>query len=495
MFFSRAKRKRTERANDVTNWDLDTPLLNLGSDEFWTIRDALEGTLVLGATGSGKSSGSGCAIASAMIAAGFGGIVLTAKSDERRVWEGYCRAAGRESDLRIFGPDAALRFNFLDYERTRGGAGAGLTENIVQLFSTVLEVASRDRSGGRDDEGYWRRAMKQLIRNCVDLLMLAGDTISVPNLYSLVVSAPTSLPLLASAEWRARSACYRWLGAAEGRAATPRQKRDFNLVADYFTVEFPSLSDKTRSVIVSTFTSLVDVLNRGVLRDLFSADTNVTPEDAEHGRILLIDLPVKEFAEVGQIAQVIWKYAFQRAIERRDVSASSRPVFLWADEAHHFLTSYDQLHQTTCRAARVVTAYLSQNVGNFHAALGEADAGEAHANSLFGNLNTKFFHANGDPETNQWASSLIGRCRQMMTNGSSSRESDLWSSMAGFEHAGQHSAGFNEVYEFEVQPGEFTRLRTGGPKNGNLVDAIVVRNGRVFHSTNRVWIPVTFRQG
>ncbi|MEJ0044535.1 MAG: hypothetical protein WDM81_20965 [Rhizomicrobium sp.] len=38
-------------------------------------------------------------------------------------------------------------------------------------------------------------------------------------------------------------------------------------------------------------------------------------------------------------------------------------------------------------------------------------------------------------------------------------------------------------------------LRTGGPANDNLVDAICVRANRQFVSTGACWTLVTFKQG
>ncbi len=393
---------------------LSWPLLHWSRDDVWRIRDACEGTVVLGPTGTGKSSGSGRALALSMLNAGFGGLVLTVKPDERAVWEEYCRAANRLDDLVRFGPDAEYRFNFLDDEMTRKGSGAGLTENIVNLLSTVLEVAERNSTGGggREDEGYWKRANRQLCRNVVDLLALAKGRITIPELYRVVVSAPTSLPI--SAEFKERSFCMQCLVEADKRPKTQRQLGDFEIVADYFMLEFPGLSDKTRSVIVSTFTSMVDVLNRGILAELYSGKTNITPQAAQDGKIILIDLPVKEYGEVGQFAQVLWKYAFQRSIERRNVDENGRPVFLWADEAQYFLTSYDHSFQQTCRAARVATVALSQSYSNFVAVLGGGEKGRAEADSLLGNLCTKIVHAvGGDPVTREradrWASGATAR--------------------------------------------------------------------------------------
>ncbi len=494
---------RNARSPHVANrrlWDLEQSLWQWTRRDAWTLRNALEGTLILGATGSGKSSGSGRTLALAMLRAGFGGLVLTAKPDEARLWADYCREAGRSADLVTFNAQNEFRFNFLDHELQRAGSGAGLTENLVNLFATVLEVADRNTGGGsgREDEGYWKRANRQLCRNAVDALVLAKGRLTIPDLYRLVVSAPTSPEQFKSPEWKERSFCLHCLAEADKRPKSLAQQADFELVADYFMLEFPQLSDKTRSVIVSTFTSMVDVLNRGVLRELFCTSTNVQPEDAAQGRILVIDLPVKEFAEVGQFAQVLWKYAFQRTLERRSIADSPRPVFLWADEAQHFVTSYDMQFQTTCRAARVATVLLSQNYSNFVAALGGSEKGRAETDSLLANLNTKLLHANGDPVTNEWAAQLIGRSRQFLANSSSNQNPESLAMTSVGLHwpmpASSSSAGFSETYEYELQPREFSLLRTGGPANCGIVDAVLFQSGRIFQASGRTWLPVAFQQ-
>jgi hypothetical protein len=103
---------------------------------------------ILGATGSGKSSGSGQALAKAFMESNLGGLVLTAKNDEVLSWKRFAKAAGRESELLIVGPDSPHRFNFLRYELKRPGTGAGHTENLVNLFCSVLEAAERKQGQG-----------------------------------------------------------------------------------------------------------------------------------------------------------------------------------------------------------------------------------------------------------------------------------------------------------------------------------------------------------
>ena len=62
--------------------NLDAPLLRLSHKDVFTLRDACQGVHVFGGIGSGKTSGSGKALASAYLRAGFGGLVLCAKPDE-----------------------------------------------------------------------------------------------------------------------------------------------------------------------------------------------------------------------------------------------------------------------------------------------------------------------------------------------------------------------------------------------------------------------------
>ena len=119
-------------------YSLDEPLLWF-SNYPWRIRDALEGTAILGDTGSGKTSGSGKAMARAMLNAGFGGLVLCKKIDESKDWIRLAEECGRQEQLMIVNPRSGWRFNFLDYSFRRRGEGAGFVENAVQLFMSVIE--------------------------------------------------------------------------------------------------------------------------------------------------------------------------------------------------------------------------------------------------------------------------------------------------------------------------------------------------------------------
>ncbi len=244
--------------------------------------------------------------------------------------------------------------------------------------------------------------------------------------------------------------------------------------------EFPGLANETRSAIVSIFTSMADCFLRGVLRKLFCTDETFTPEDAFKGKIIVLNLPVKEYNELGQFAQVLFKFMFQRAVERRVPAGITRkqaeqiirPVFIWADESQFFVNSYDALFQSTARASRACTVYLTQNLPSYFSAFSGANS-RSEAEAFLGNLQTKIFHANGDPTTNNWAAESIGRTRQMNFYGGVSEAANR-SGAGGLNQ----SAGSSQVLEYLVQPQEFTMLRTGGEECDFEIESIIFQGGR-----------------
>lgn len=488
-------RRRQNTVQSTGRWDLSTPIIRLPCGESISLGRALCGVFIAGQTGSAKTTSSGSLVSESLLRTGFGGLVLSVKH-ERPMWERLCRDTNREDDLVIFDSSGELRFNPIDFEVRRKGAGAGLTENILQFLMTLLDVGGRSsgRSDGRDDSAYWKNACKQMLRAAIDLLILATGGVNIPDLYRVIISAAGSREEVLSEAWRSQSFNFQCLNEADKRVTTGRERRDLKLVADYFLGEFPALSEKTRSIIVSTFTSLIDCMQRGVLRDLFCEDSTITPDAIEAGKIVVIDIPIQEFGQVGLIANLVWKLAFQRSIERRAVTNDTRPVFLWADEGHFFLHEDDSLFQSTCRGARVASVLITQNIPNLDVALSGGDAGRAQAESLLANFGTLIFHCNTCSRTNEFASGLIGRTVQILANGHTSHQPEDWTMAAlGLSRTPQTSGGFSEHWEYAVQPAEFTRLRTGGAGCWEA-DAIVVQSGTTFRDTGRIWAPMTFRQ-
>lgn len=461
-------------------WELDAPLLYFSEhpDDAWRIRDACEGTQIFGATGSGKTSGSGRALARAFLQNDFGGLVLCAKTDEPELWFRYAAETGRRADLIQLSRE---QFNFLHYEANRPGAGAGQTENLVTLFMQVAEIANQ-RHGYATADLYWERAVKQLLRNAVDLLAIARGAVTLPELFEIIRTAPQDADEARNETWQKESPCFNYIQqAATNAAENPDVQPEYQMTAKYWLEEFPRMDNRPRSSIVSLFTTLADSFLRGKLRKLFSSETTVIPDQTTLGKIIVVDLPVKEWSELGQYAGVLMKFMTQKALERRPAN-DTRPVFIWADEAHFFTTAYDQIFQTTARAARACTVYLTQNYSNYLSALG-GESARPKVDSLLGNLQTKIFHQNGDTATNNWAAEAIGR--RLQYRFSSSRTHGFQSSSS--------TESEQQVIELEVQPREFTTLWKGGPQYECHVQAIVFQSGRRW-SHGRTWKHVLFPQ-
>jgi hypothetical protein len=459
-----------------------TLIRDWGGGQGFRLADAVTGVSVFGATGSGKTSGPAKHLALGYLAHDFGGLVLCSKKEERRQWQQWAADTGREDDLIIVDAGGTWRFNFLNWEAARAGGGGGLTINIVALLDEISgAIASGGGGGGGDvtDGKFFDDALHHMNTNLVDLPLLAGYEVSLPLLRDILNTAPLSAPEAKSEEWRSASTCAAIIAAADQatKGGDPDIRADFEECRTYWEVEFPNLSDRTRSIVILSFSMLVRPLITRPLRRLFSADTNVTPECAFEGKVIVIDLPVQEFRLAGRIANLAWKYCFQVAVMRRAQPAGGylRPVFLWADEAQNFVTEFDAEYQAVARSAAGCTVYLTQNRESYRRVLGNNDA----VDSLLGNLQAKFFCQNSG-ETNEWAARLLGE-----------RWLDVLSTNVGQSHsetaqgnAPSMSGGVSrsEQRRYFVEPSRFTTLLRGGGANNFQVQTIVYNGGYQFRS-------------
>lgn len=450
-----------------------TVLVEWGKHSCFRIADALTGVSVLGATGSGKTSGPAKSLAYAYLAAGFGGLVLCAKAEERRMWEKWVAAAGRSNDLIIVNVSGRHRFNFLDWEASRAGDGGGLTINIVALLDEI-GGAIAGATGQNESDRFWRDALHHLNTNLVDLPLFAGLPVSLPLMRSIATTAPQSMDEANDPKWQQASTCAAILREADEktREADDDTRADFEECRNYWQMEYPALSEKTRSIITLSFSMLARPFVTRPLRKLFATDTTLTPEDTFNGKIIVIDLPVQEFRLAGRVANLAWKYCFQVAVLRRTPPTTPgsylRPVFLWADESQNFVTFRDAEYQAVARSAGGCTVYLTQNRESYRRVLGNNDA----VDSLLGNLQAMFFCQNAG-ETNEWAAKLLGQHWLEVTSTNVGTR---------VEKENQVNAGVTRAQQrrFFIEPATFTTLKRGGERNGFLVEAVVYNGGNPF---------------
>jgi hypothetical protein len=159
----------------------------------FTIRDLVRSVAIFGATGSGKSSGSGYQIAKALVSntgrrhrnewgdygGQIGGLILASKPEDRDFWQAIFRKAGRLNDLVIFNPQSQWRFNFIDYVQQCGGDTRDITKAIMVIGETL------ERGDNPNQEKFWGEQNRRMIHNAVEVIRLAKGQVTAPDLQRL----------------------------------------------------------------------------------------------------------------------------------------------------------------------------------------------------------------------------------------------------------------------------------------------------------------------
>ena len=466
---------------------LDAVLLHWTDADPFTVRDLLNGGVaIFGRTGSGKTSSSGKALGRGVVGLGnSGGLILAAKPEDRAMWEGIFTAAGRGNDLLVFSPEHPLRFNFLDYEMRAGGHTRNLTKVITVIGETLR---SADTTAGENAD-FWQREQERMIFNAVEVVKLATGKVSAPELQKFISTAAMSQGVIGTAEWQAgfHNQC---LKAAFERRKTATEQHDFDLAKEYWLGEFPSMADKTRSSILTGVMGILHTFNTGVVRDLVSGTTNVTPDDLFAGKWVLVDMAPAEWGDIGNFVAAGWKYLTQKAVLRRHANEADPITVIWCDEAQQFLNSHDAHYVAQCRSHRGCMVCLTQSLHSYYAAL-KGEAGRHQADALLTNFHHKLFHALGDVQTAEWASGLVGKSLQTFIGGSMAPSDNLLDELYG---ASKYTGSFSQHYEKILQDNVFLGgMRTGGKDNGLLCDCIVIRSGEPF-SNRQNWQWTTFSQ-
>ena len=149
----------------------------------WTARDCCEGVLVLGRTGSGKTSGPMLALVERLLDVGGGMLTCIKPSDKER----YLRLAAGEPGVVMDATPASHRLNFCD-ALLQGVEADDATRSMILAagLDEFAQVADRERRGGGDDSGFWDAQRGRLAQEGFALIPAAGEKPSVPLLLRVV---------------------------------------------------------------------------------------------------------------------------------------------------------------------------------------------------------------------------------------------------------------------------------------------------------------------
>lgn len=511
--------EKTKAVQQVAGYPLalNDTLLPLGGGSHFTLGDALEHVLVTGGTGSGKTSGPLKAFLMAYLRAGFGGLVLTTKEDDCARVMALARECGREQDVIIVNPHTMHRFNFLNYEFSRSGRGAGLVDNAVALLMEAVE--NRSEGGSRNSsDAYWTEGVRRLLRHAMETLLAAGHKVSMWGIKDIVDGMPFFNDTTNRPEYPEGSFLLECLEQAKQRGGQIRH------LEQYWLREMCRKgSERQVAGIVSTFTGMCDPFLYGVVADLFASDAQdfYAPDLCRVGLIVVIDLPVSEFGEVGRTAQLIMKKTFiDELLRRQGLQPGEVPCFLLCDEYQFLATNSDAKLLQAGRSSYAGALVATQNINNLYAAMGDSANAQSKAHASISNFQTLAFCQNGDKFTNEWAAETIGRTIVRRANmNTSNSTSESWgkntgysrgysSSAQGGSHSRNHSAGrsynystsqgdssgWSEQEAFQVMPVTFTQLASGGQHNRYQVQTIIFKPGKHFPPRGLPYMGVTFDQ-
>lgn len=455
---------------------LDEPIIKFNNQDYLSFRALTRGVFITGSTGSGKSSSSGALLRRSFLRLNMGGLVCCVKEDEYHEWKAEVIAAGRKKDLVVFSPDNPWRFNFLEYEATRANGG-GEIYNIVNLLMNIYQMGQEQKSSKGEDR-FWDSALKRLLNMAVSTIMCAGERLTIDHLYDVVSSAPDSLAEVNNEKWREESDCFYCIAKAKNEPNLSHTEEDKRLIVElerYWLKQFAGLDERTRSNIIESFYGLIDPFRRGLLRELFCTETNCPPEVVFQNKIVILNVPVTKYLQLGSYVQSVYRLMFEQSAERRTVNNNTLPVFLWIDEVQKVIQPFDSLFLTTARSSRVVTVFITQNISNLYAALG-GNRPEHLTNSLLSNLSNKFFHANTEHITNQYAADIIGKTRTI------NRTKNYSLNVDSPNQRDKQQVGISQSINlyYQVFPVEFTTLKTGGYANEKIVECFVIVTGKTW---------------
>lgn len=455
---------------------LNRRLLSLSETDHIDCRAAVEGTLVTGAPGAGKSANAGKQYAHALLRVpNSGGLILTAKREETDAWIDYAEKSGRSKDLIVFNEKSGLVFDPLAYEWNRPGRGAGDVENAVDFFSTLVALGKKD-SVGHGHDPFWERGNEQLMRNVIKLLELAGEPVSIVSIDRCIKSLPNAPELYESESWREGSYCSKLVDIVKARqeTLTEEQWSDLDFAVQFLFYKWPAFDERPRSSLEMTWSGMADKFLFNPFNRMFcSGECTISPEMTTHqNKLILVDFPLLEYGfETARLIQVILKLTFQRAWLRRRIEDSPNLVFLWQDEFQYFVTRRDNFFQQTCRGSRVAVVCLTQNILNLAEELGEQEPG-SKTKSFLGNLATKIFLQQNEISTALFCSDQIGKEYRYIDSFNAS--GDLQN-----HHAG---VGGHKQLVHILEPLELTKL-TKPDSSNPYAEAIVYCGGTTFNAS------------
>lgn len=468
---------------------LDEPFLLMNrSGLALSHRDMLTSMFLIGATGSGKTGVLHHVVAAAM-RSGYSLLLLTVKPSDTRDYLGLARLCGR-ADVTVFRPETHS-FNPVRALIGSMGDSPAMVERVVAL---IMDAVTRLHDGSSGDARFWQSLSEKAVAHLVTLAVLAGVTPSFRWILDALRDRARSPEEAADPAWQTTNPVCQAIARALGAPMTASQRADLDQAARWWFADLPRMPVRTVESVIITLSGPLSKLVRGPLGEVLNSnESSWDPASLCHRPgIAIIDASVQEHGPLGLSLQRMIKRVFFEQLKTRDLRTGAWPILIVQDEAQDLLdTEVDADLIRTMRSRRVATVLATQTINNLVEACRDAREAKMYAEAVAALPGIKVMLANTCPESLHWCERALTSVPTVKLSSGTSDRSDTDPSSSG--RSSNRSQNFAIEHAPAVMAHEIATLRTGGPPNNMIVEAILSRVGAPF-PTGRPHARVAFRQ-
>ena len=415
------------------------------------------GILVVGDSGSGKTTCAGYTWIEEMLAKGLGGLILDAGGSYVRFAQRQMAALDRSADLVVIEPGGEWKCNPIQKPEMSSTDLAGW------IFMIIRNLAGAAQTSGT--EAFWIDKGQEYAAAVIELCRLVDPThITLQILYRLNSDEETRQKILSGLEGEVRN------------GTTPERLHRIQEALNFWRKSVPQMGPNLRGSIPAQFDAVVSMFAANY--QLFETFCPHPDEDRifpgftndvlDSGKVIVVNMPLQKYPRAGRVISTMLKLDFQASVKRRTEGKSEadvkQPVFLLIDEAQNYVSARgdvgDPLYLAESRKNKAVNVYMSQSIDSFK----DAFRDEPSCNVFFNNLRTKVFLSQEGHESQRICAELCGKSTQYkktLTEAEAGRNTGIQYLAGGFVHeevAISKTVAYSEHDEYIFKPHDFRNL-------------------------------------
>ncbi|MBS0287994.1 MAG: type IV secretion system DNA-binding domain-containing protein [Proteobacteria bacterium] len=412
--------------------------------------DAAQNILILGATGSGKTTSAVQPLLLQLFEQQCGGLIFDIKGDFHQTVAKLGSYTNRVYTV-IGAHDRP--FNLL----------AGLSPEIASSFLKSAFLVN----GSQRHDSFWIDTATELCRNVLGVLSFLPQYYSLNNLYTYLFDEDFANEIHEHIDETIKT-------------LEINEKRLLNTYLAYQTNIFSTFDEKVQAGVKATIAQVLAPFNHPELIDAFCTEhpDSVNLEEVLRGTIFLINMPLSRWGLGGKVVYNFLKLRFFNIMQSRVIRPEwnqENYVFFLCDEYQEIVSSNkdglsDLNFWDKSRSSKTIGIISTQSVSSFYAAIGDRDM----ANALLQNFRQKICFRTEDQITINLINSLLGTVEITRVTTSENYGSSSSDSFKGNSGTHQGRSTSLTTHDKPVLDGQFFRTL---PRNHALVLLSLQGNG------------------